>query len=165
MTILSLVAAIGKNRELGYQNDLVWKISADLKNFKRLTLGHTLLMGRKTFESIGRPLPGRTTLVLSRSSMTFPQGVVSVSSLDEALLWSEQKKIAELMICGGGELYRQTIEKAKHLYLSHIDAESKADTFFPDFKIKDWRIVSEELHAPEHQSPAWRFVHYERLES
>lgn len=158
----TLVAAIGENFELGYQNDLIWKISEDLKNFKRLTLGHTLLMGRKTFDSIGRPLPGRETLVLSRSKEHQIAGVQIVSSIEEAIELCDSNNRNDLMICGGGELYAQMLVKAHQLFISHIHATAKADTFFPKFEVKEWNII-ERVDYPESGSqPAWSFVHYQR---
>jgi dihydrofolate reductase len=162
---LSLVAAIGEKFELGHQDDLVWKISEDLKNFKRLTLGHTLLMGRKTFESIGRPLPGRETLVLSRSKELEIAGVTIVSSLEEAIEICLKKNCHELMVCGGGELYAQTISKADRLYISHIHAQASADTFFPQFDPQDWDIIERSDYPQVLAQPAWSFVHYQRRES
>jgi dihydrofolate reductase len=165
MVDLTIVAAIGENLELGYRDDLVWKISEDLKNFKQVTLGHHLLMGRKTFESIGRPLPGRVTLVLSRSQDLHIPGVEVVTSVDEALEYCEARGIKELMICGGGELYAQMISKAKNLFISHIHASSKADTFFPVISTEDWHIQERTDYEATSNKPAWSFIKYQRRES
>jgi len=165
MVDLTIVAAIGENLELGYRDDLVWKISEDLKNFKKITLGHHLLMGRKTFESIGRPLPGRVTLVLSRSTDLRIPGVQVVASVEQALEYCEKNGVQELMICGGGELYAQIISKAKSLYISHIHATSMADTFFPKISADDWDIKERTDYESSTGHPPWSFIKYQRRES
>src|SRR5688572_7940409 len=119
--MLSFIAVIGKNRELGRNNDLLWHIPGDLPRFKKITNGHPVVMGRKTFESIGRPLPGRTNIVISSNPSFHPEGVVVVSSVEEAL---EKAKAAEgneeLFVIGGGKVFAETINRADRLYLTVV---------------------------------------------
>lgn len=162
--IVSLIAAIGEQRELGYQNRLLWKISEDLRTFKRLTIGKALFMGRKTFESIGKPLPGRTTYVLSRNSELAIPGVEVVTSFEQALEQAERLVTSELVIAGGGEIYARYLDRADRLYLSKIHAKAdQADTFFPEWSERDWKLVESQPHqALEDGTPAWTLEIYER---
>lgn len=140
--MLSIIAVIGKNRELGKDNDLIWNLPSDLKRFREITKGHPVIMGRKTFESIGHPLPNRTNIVISRQDKI--PGVVVVHSLDEAI--EQAGKISEVFVIGGGSVYAQAIDKADRLYLTIVDASSPAaDTFFPDYS-RFTKIISEEAH-------------------
>lgn len=131
--IISLIAAIGKNRELGLKNQLLVKIPEDLKRFQKLTTNHTVIMGRKTYDSIGRVLPNRTNIILTRDKNTILDHCVVCWSLDEALTKARSSEREEIFIIGGGEIYRQAIGMADKLYLTVIDQEFKADTFFPDY--------------------------------
>src|SRR3989344_6652006 len=130
MTI-SLIACINKNRGLGYKNQLLYKIPQDLKFFRETTSGHTILMGRKTFESIGRPLPNRTNIIITRDKNFTSDGCIVVHSVNEAL--SKIQTNEEAMVIGGAEIYEQTISKADKLYLTVVDDERKADAFFPKY--------------------------------
>ena len=124
--MLSIIAVIGKNRELGKDNHLLWNLPGDLKRFKKITKGHPVIMGRKTFESIGRPLPDRTNIVISSHS--------EISSLDAAIEKAQSAPGAEeIFIIGGGSVYAQAIGQADRLYLTVVDATAAADTFFPDY--------------------------------
>jgi dihydrofolate reductase len=151
------VVAIGKNRELGNQDKLLWHIPDDLKRFRRLTSGHPIILGRKTFESIvqylGKPLPGRTNIVITRDpnydkgmaerSIT---GVLIARSLDEAIeLAKEQPSSEEIHLGGGAQIYEQALPKIDKLYLTLIDAEAEADTFFPEYE-GQFKKVAEEEH-------------------
>lgn len=128
--MLSIIAVIGKNRELGKDNDLLWHLPADLRRFREITRGHPVIMGRKTFESIGHPLPNRLNIVISHQK-NIP-GVTVVSSLDEAI--ARAGKDPEIFVIGGGSVYAQAIDKADRLYLTIVDARAPdADTFFPDY--------------------------------
>lgn len=150
---ISLIAAISKERRaLGFQNKLLWKIGGDLPRFKELTTGHAIIMGRKTYESIGRPLPNRTNIVISRSS-SIPEtkDLIIVDSVEKALDVAKQSEESEIFIIGGGEIYKQSLPFADHLYLTIVDDEPEADTFFPDYS-EFKREVSREDH-PEHTPP------------
>jgi dihydrofolate reductase len=144
--MISLIAAIGKNNELGKSNTLLWHLPADMKHFKDVTTLHPVIMGRKTFESIGKPLPNRRNIVITRNVNYKKDGVELAYSLSEALdLFPDQNE--EVFIIGGAELYKQTIPVADKLYITHIDAEDKnADAFFPEIIPIVWNEVSHIEH-------------------
>ena len=159
--IISLIAAMSSNRVIGVNNTLPWKLSADLKRFKQLTMGHCLVMGRKTFESIGRPLPGRTTIVVTRQDNFKSDGVIVAHSIDEALHAASGE---EVFITGGADLYKQTINLANRIYLTVIEKEFQGDAFFPEFNPDDWKITFQEQHEPDDQSPyQFAFLNYDRI--
>jgi dihydrofolate reductase len=141
---LSIIAAMAQDRVIGRDNQLPWRLPADLKRFKQLTMGHTLLMGRKTYESIGRPLPGRTTVVVSRQAGYAPEGVIVAASVDEAIARAPGEQV---FVAGGAEIYRQTLARADRLYLTLIDAPFAGDTWFPAWDPADWQEVAREAHA------------------
>jgi dihydrofolate reductase len=155
--MISLIAAIGKNRELGLGNAMLWHIKEDFKHFKETTMGHTLLMGRKTFESIGRPLPGRHTLILTRDRSFKREGTHTVHSFEEALKWCEERGEEHLFIAGGGEIYKQALERnlEDQLILSYVDFEGEADTFFPEFNESEYDLIHKSMFAAGEKSPAW----------
>ena len=130
--MISIIAAIGKNNELGSKNQLIFHLKEDMQFFKATTMGHSVLMGRKTFESIGRPLPGRTNYVVTRHPELLPEGVEPVVELEKSLdNW--QNSTEELFIIGGGAVYEAALPFADTLYLTEVDATADADTFFPTF--------------------------------
>ena len=138
----TIVVAMGKNREIGVDNQLLWHLPKDLKHFKEITSGHPIVMGRKTYESIGKPLPNRTNIVVSRKKDWFEEGILIVGSLKEALKFA--KKIDEnVFILGGGNIYEQTIDLVDKLEVTLVDAELNADTFFPKIDEKIWRKTDE----------------------
>ena len=163
MTTLSLIAALDRHRAIGKGNALPWHLPADLKRFKALTLGKPILMGRKTAESIGRPLPGRRNLVLSRSTQAPFDGTEVVASIDAALALAGEA--GELCVIGGGEVYALCLPRATHLHLTHVDTiVDGADAFFPAFDAAAWRIASREAHAAdERHAFAFEFVDYVRV--
>ena len=162
MTVrLALVAALDRKRAIGRGNALPWHLPDDLKRFKALTLGKPLLMGRKTAESLGRALPGRSNLVLTRSGRAPFAGMDAVASLDAALgIVGDQ----ELMAIGGGDVFALALPLATRMHLTHVDTiVDGADAFFPAFDASDWRIVSREPHAADAKHAlAFEFVDYER---
>ena len=144
--MISIIAAIGKNRELGKDNKLLWHIPEDLKRFKELTSGHVVIMGRKTYESIGKPLPNRINIIVTRDNDYHQKDTIVCHSLEEALRQAQGKPSKEVFIIGGGEIYKQGLEYADKLYLTLIDKEyPEADAFFPDYS-EFKRILSEENH-------------------
>jgi len=168
--MISLIAAIGKNNELGKSNTLLWHLPADMKHFKEITTLHPVIMGRKTFESIGKPLPNRRNIVITRDlnyKKKLPdkaRGVELVYSLNEALdLFPNQNE--EIFIIGGAELYKQTMPIANKLYITHIDAEDKdADAFFPEIIPIVWNEISHIEHeADEKNIFPYTFSIYEKL--
>ncbi|OGH12149.1 MAG: diacylglycerol kinase [Candidatus Levybacteria bacterium RIFCSPHIGHO2_01_FULL_40_10] len=132
---ISIIAAIGKNRELGAGNKLIWHISSDLKRLKELTTGHPIIMGRKTYESIGRLLPNRTNIIITRDANYKVEGAIVVHSLDKAFASAKESVGSdEIFIFGGAQIFEQAIGEADRLYLTLIDAENKnADAFFPKY--------------------------------
>lgn len=135
--MLSIIAAIGRNRELGKGNDLLWKIPDDLKRFKELTAGHPIIMGRKTYESLPRrPLPGRTNIVITRDTKWTSEGTLTAESIDEALgMAAFAEGGEETFVIGGAQIYALALPAADTLYLTLIDAEAPdADTFFPEYE-------------------------------
>lgn len=160
--IVSIVVGIGKNREIGLENKLLWHLSEDLKRFKKITMGHHMIMGRKTFESIGKALPGRTTIVISRKNLELPEGVLLANSLDQALEIARDRDENEVMVVGGAQIYSQALERADKIYLSRIDYTGKADTYFPAFEHLNWNLEnSEEFQASSGQF-AWTFEELKR---
>ena len=157
--ILSLIAALDRNNAIGKGNALPWHLPADLKRFKALTLGKPVLMGRKTAESIGRALPGRRNLVLTRSGRVPFDGMEAVASLDDALAAAD-----EVCVIGGGEIFALTLPMATQLLLTHVDTVVEgADAFFPAFDPAQWRVVSREAHpADATHAFAFEFVDYVR---
>lgn len=155
---------MGKNREIGIDNQLLWHLPKDLKHFKELTSGHPIIMGRKTYESIGKPLPNRTNIVISRKNDWFEEGILIVGSIKEAIKFA--KKINEdLFIIGGGNIYEQTIDLADKLEVTCVDAELNADTFFPKIDEKIWTITNEIPHQKDEKNQFdFSFQTFERKE-
>ena len=161
---LSIVVAMSVNRVIGRDNALPWKLPADLKHFRELTLGHHLLMGRKTFESIGRPLPGRTTVVITRQDGYAREGILVVSSVDEAVELASKAGEPEAFIAGGAEIYQQTLQRADRLYLTLVHRSFQGDTLFPEFDKSAWQEVSrKDLEPDEENSCAMSFLTYEKI--
>ncbi|WP_454009561.1 type 3 dihydrofolate reductase [Aeromonas sp. Marseille-Q7275] len=150
---ISMIAAMAHDRVIGLDNQMPWHLPADLAHFKRVTLGKPVLMGRKTFESIGRPLPGRRNLVISRNLDYQADGVEMVSSVDVALTRLQGEGVEELMVIGGGYLYEQLLPKADCLYLTRIDLAVAGDTRFPAFDESDWVRTESDPHQPDEKNP------------
>jgi len=159
--VITLVAALDRNRAIGRDGAMPWHLSDDLKRFKALTLGKPVLMGRKTALAIGSPLPGRSNLVLTRAGVAPFDGQIVVHSLDDAVAHAGA---SELMVIGGGEIYALALPRATRMHLTEIDtATSDADTFFPAFDPGQWREVAREQHPIDaRHSLAFDFVDYER---
>ncbi|OJH40092.1 dihydrofolate reductase [Cystobacter ferrugineus] len=157
--MLSAIVAMASNRCIGRDNTLPWRLPADLQRFKRLTMGHTLLMGRKTYESIGRPLPGRTMLVVTRQQDWAPEGIEVAHSLEEALA---RARGDEVFLAGGAQLYEQAMDRVRRLYLTRIDREYEGDAFFPEVDLSTWRLTAEEPHPATDTTPPFAFLTYER---
>jgi len=150
MTILSMVVATANNRVIGKDNDMPWHLPADLAYFKKVTLGKPVVMGRKTFESIGRPLPGRRNIVISRDEQYSANGVDTVTSVEQAL--SLVKDVEEIMVIGGGAIYKHCLPAANRLYITHIDAEIDGDTRFPEYNLEHWTKVSSERRVADEKN-------------
>ena len=143
--LISIIAAMGRNRAIGYKNTLPWRLPTDLQRFKQLTLGHHIIMGRKTFESIGRPLPGRTSIIITRQPDFQAEGCLIAHSLDGAIALAKSCGEQEVFIIGGAEIYAQALAKANQMYLTLVEAEPQADAFFPAFDENVWEKNAEEL--------------------
>ena len=162
MSDINIIAAVGKNLVLGNKGQLIWKAPGDLKRFKEITLGHPMIMGQKTFESMGsKPLPGRTNIVLTRDPSFKSEGSDVFLSIDEAVKFAYTKD-EQIFIIGGGESYRQTIGLADRLYLTVIDAEAEGDTFFPDYSKFKKIVFSQEMPATENFPHNYKFVILEK---
>ena len=161
---LSIIVAMSANRVIGRNNALPWRLKTDLARFQQLTMGHWLLMGRKTFESIGRPLPGRKTVVLSGRPDYAPPGVLVAHSLDEALsLAGREDPAEEMFVAGGEQVYRQTIGRSRRLYLTLVNHDFDGDAHFPEFEESRWALISSEDHPADADNPyAFSFLTYDR---
>lgn len=149
--MLSLIVAMGENRVIGVENRLPWHIPEDLKRFKKITMGHPILMGRKTFESIGKPLPGRTNIVITRNKDFRADGTVSCGSLEEAIEWAMKAPgNDEIFVIGGAEIFRHCLDKADRIYLTIVKWPFAGDTYLPSYREEDYEILSEE---PLSQNP------------
>ena len=158
---ISLIAALDRNGVIGDGGNIPWRLPADLKYFKRVTMGKPLVMGRKTYESIGRPLPGRQNIVLTRRRDFEAPGCTVVHSMEEALAAAGDAE--EVMVAGGGTVYRQFLPRADRLYLTFVDTEAEGDTTFPSIDATDWHLIFEEAHAADEENPIpYRFTVFER---
>ncbi len=150
--IISLLAALDIRRGIGIKNQLPWRLSADLKNFRELTMGHHLIVGRKTYESIGKPLPGRLMIIVTRDRSFQAEGCFVRHNVEEAISLARQRGESEVFVCGGAEIYAQTLGLADKLYLTLVDAEVAADTFFPEFAEKDWCEQEQVFHPADEKN-------------
>lgn len=159
---ISIIAAIGKNKELGKNNELIWHLKEDMQFFKETTMGHKVIMGRKTFESLPKLLPGRQHLVLSRSHLDFPDEVEVYHELNDFLA-AYKDSDEEIFDIGGATLYRQLLDYAENLYLTEIDDEDKdADAYFPDFNKDEFDKSILGTHYDEKQAISYQHVLYKR---
>ena len=158
MTI-SLIAAVSKNGVIGENNSLIWKIPEDMKRFRQLTTGKPVIMGRKTFESIGKPLPNRTNVIITRDKNYNAEGCVVVHSVDEAL--KAAKGAEEVMVIGGAQIYSQFLPIADKMHLTFIDKDFEGDAYFPEYNQNEWK----ETFREEHQNEQFKysFVNLERI--
>lgn len=159
--MITIIAAIGKNNELGKGNDLIWHLPADLKRFKKVTSGHHIIMGRNTFESIGKPLPNRTTIIITRNIAYTKEGCLIVNSIEEAIELS--KNNSEVFIIGGAQIYKQAIESnlVDKLDITLVHENFEADVYFPKIDSSVWKEVSrEDFIADEKNKYDYSFVSY-----
>lgn len=160
---LSIIVAVAENGVIGHAGGLPWRLSADLQRFKALTMGHHLLMGRKTFDSIGTALPGRTSVVISRGQPRLPPGVRLAHSLEEAVEIARTSGDDEAFVAGGAEIYAQALSIAERLYLTKVHAEPPGETVLAPWKDSNWREVSREEHpADDRNDHPYSFLIYER---
>lgn len=161
--IITLIVAMSENRGIGLNGRIPWHLSADLKQFKRLTMGHHVLLGRKTFEAIGKILPGRKFIVVTRQRNYKSEGCLIAHGVDEAIKLANERGEKELFIAGGAEIYKQTLEAADRIYLTQVHTHIDADTFFPHFDESQWMITEERHHpADEKNEHPFTFKIFER---
>ncbi len=151
---LSILVAMAKNRVIGRNNQLPWHLPADLKHFKLLTMGQTIVMGRKTYESIGRPLPGRENIIITRQTGYKVPGAIVVNSLQDAILKCEESSTinSENFIIGGEKLYWQTLDICQRIYITEIQSDFEGDVFFPEFDRSDWKEIQRDKHTSENDT-------------
>lgn len=150
--IVSIIAAMDNRRGIGIENRLPWRLSADLKRFRELTMGHHIIVGRKTFESIGKPLPGRHMIVVTRDNKFRADGCDVCHSLAEAFELAGSREEQEVFVCGGAQIYEQALALADRMYLTFVDAEVEADTFFPVFDTQQWSERERTFHPADEKN-------------
>ena len=164
MSTITIIAAIAKNNALGKDNDLIWHLPADLKRFKKVTTGHYILMGRNTFESIGRPLPNRTTIIITRNKNYFKEGCLIANSLEEAIEMANKEK--HIFIIGGAQIYKETMAKdlVDQLDITLVHNKFDADVYFPEIDTNIWKeVVREDFKADEKNDYDYSFISYQKL--
>ena len=149
--MIAIVVAAAKNNVIGKDNGLIWHLPADLRHFKQMTLGHPMLMGRKTFESIGKPLPGRTSIIITTQKDYAAEGCIVTHSLQAAIEQATQLD-EEICIIGGAEIYRQALPLTDKIYLTRIHHSFEGDVFFPELKQEEWETVEQEHHEPDEKN-------------
>lgn len=158
--MISLIVAMDNNRLIGKENDLPWRLPADLQYFKQTTMGHTIVMGRKTFESIGKPLPNRRNVILTGNKDYHHEGVKVIHSVDDLMSLEEE---SELFVIGGATVYEQTMNVATRLYVTHIEEAFEGDTYFPEINSSVWKEVSKKQGIKDEKNPyVYYFTVYER---
>lgn len=160
--MIAIVVAVAENNVIGKDNQLIWHLPADLRFFKNLTMGHPILMGRKTYESIGKPLPGRTTVIITRQQDFEAPGCIVVNSIDDAI--EEAQTInQDVYVIGGAEIYRQALPKTDTIYLTRMHHTFDGDTYFPELNEADWEVTSEERYEPDEKNKySYSFITLQR---
>ena len=157
---LSIIVAMDDNHLIGKDNGLPWHLPADLTFFKKVTTGHSIIMGRKTYDSIGKPLPNRRNIVITKSVDASIEGCEVFNSIDDAL--DSTKEEEEVLVIGGANLCQQVLARAARLYITHIEGVFEGDTYFPDYDTNEWREISCESHTPDEKNP--HHYHFKILE-
>lgn len=150
--IVSAIVATAKNNVIGINNDIPWYLPADLKYFKKKTLDHHIIMGRKSYESIGRPLPKRTNVIVTRDPFFMASNCLVVHSVEEGLQLALDNNEDEAFIIGGGEIYKLAMPFVDRLYLTEVDLEVEGAVFFPEVDFSEWNLISEEAHEPDEKN-------------
>ena len=163
---LSLIAALGENRVIGVDNSMPWHLPGDFKYFKATTLGKPIIMGRKTWDSLGRPLPGRLNIVVSRQTDLQLEGAEVYPSLEAAVVraeeWAREQGVDEVMLIGGAQLYAQGLAQADRLYLTRVALSPEGDAWFPEFDLNQWKLVSNIENPAVDDKPAYNFEIWEK---
>ena len=159
----SIIVAMDLNNGIGYQNQLPWRLPADMRKLKQTTMGHHLIMGRKTYESIGKPLPGRVSIVVTRNPGYVAEGCLVINSVSAALVLAESRGEDEAFIFGGSQIYQESFPFTDRIYLTHIQAEFEVDTYFPDFDSSLWiETLSEFYPVDQENHYAFRYIIFDR---
>ncbi len=158
---VTIVVAISQNHAIGKNNQLLWNLPRDLKHFKDITTGHTVIMGRKTYDSVGKPLPKRRNIIITRQNITI-EGCEVVSSIEDALALCADEE--EVFVVGGAEIYRQAMHLVNRIYLTIVKKDFEADSFFPPIDEKEWKTVAQEDFEPDEKNPLpFSFITLERM--
>ncbi|MFZ1424613.1 MAG: dihydrofolate reductase [Saprospiraceae bacterium] len=161
--IISAIVALNADRIIGFENQIPWYLSADLKYFKKVTLNHTVLMGRKCYQSIGIPLPKRTNIIVTRDPFFIVSNCFIVHSIEEGILFAKKHGEQELFIIGGGEIYKQSMHLWNKLYITLVDFPCKGDTYFPEIDKEQWSLFSREDHEKDEKNNMnYSFLIYEK---
>lgn len=162
--MISLLYAMDRNRAIGYNNDLPWRLPNDLKFFKNLTTSNTIIMGRKTFDSMRRPLPNRENVIVTRDRSFSVEGCEVIYSIDPVIEWSKHNPEKEYFVIGGADIFKQLLPFADRMYMTYIDETFPGDTFFPLFDEQDWKITKKELGIKDESNPYdYYFIQYDRI--
>ncbi|MDY0250250.1 MAG: dihydrofolate reductase [Pseudomonas sp.] len=166
---VSLIVAATRNQVIGRDNQMPWHLPADLRYFKQCTLGKPIIMGRKTWASLGRPLPGRLNIVISRQAATELEGAEVFADLESAILrgqeWAAQQGVSEVMVIGGGQVYQQAIKLAQRVYLTRIELDLDGDAFFPELDARQWQQIDAQAHPAQNHEPGYTFEVWQRTEN
>ncbi len=161
--MISLLVAMDRNQLIGKNNDLPWRLPADLAYFKRVTMGHTIIMGRKTYDSIGRPLPGRENIIVTRDTSYKAEGCKVIHSIEEIVKMNQQTD-QELFVIGGAEIFKEILPHSDRLYITEINKEFEGDTYFPAFEKDKWKVTSREQGIKDEKNPYdYTFLVYEKI--
>ncbi len=162
---ISIIVAVAENGVIGHEDGLPWRLSSDLKRFKATTMGHPMIMGRKTYESIGKPLPGRTSIVVTRDPAYVAEGCLVANGVDDALRLAGESGLPEVFIIGGQQIYSLTLERVERLYWTSVCATPTGDTYFPAIDWNDWEMQSETLiRADEKNEFATKYQIFDRVQ-
>ena len=162
--LISLVVAAATNNGIGKDGKMPWHLPNDMKHFKNVTWGMPIVMGRKTFESLGKALPGRKNIVVTHNPDWKAEGAIAVQKIEDALFVAKETDAKEIMVIGGGEIYKLLFAKAKRIYMTRVEADPEADTFFPAIHPKEWQLVSQKNHeADEKNAYNYSFQTWERI--
>ncbi|QTM99600.1 dihydrofolate reductase [Sediminibacillus dalangtanensis] len=162
--MISLLYAMDRNSVIGYQSDLPWRLPNDLKFFKQMTTGNTIIMGRKTFASMNGPLPNRENVIVTKDKSFQADDCLILHSVEEIVKWSEKDPETELFVIGGEEIFRQVLPYADRMYMTFIDETFPGDTFFPAYNEKDWKLTKKVLGEKNERNPYdYYFLQYDRI--
>lgn len=162
--LISFVVAAANNNVIGKDNQLVWSLPNDMKFFKNVTWGMPVVMGRKSYDSLGKPLPGRKNIILTRQSGWHAEGTVAVKTIEDAMFLVKEMDVKEMMVIGGGEIFKMMWDKARRIYLTRVDAEPEGDTFLPEIHPHEWKLISKKDHeADEKHKYNYSFQIWERI--